>query len=109
MPTHLAVKAVDQSTFIVTAEFFDHDDNPVTPNDGVTWMLTNADGTVVNNRDSVDVTEAESVDIVLSGDDLKVEDGPERVLTMQGEYSSTYGVLTFKDQVKFSIDDLLSV
>lgn len=108
MPTTITTKkAVEGSTFILTASFFDEDEVEVTPNAGMVWTLTNGRGVVVNNREDVDVVEDTSVDIVLQGDDLMIEDGRYRILTLEGTYNSDLGSnLPLKDQVIFEIHNL---
>ena len=83
MPTTIATKAVEGSTYVVTAAFTDEDGDTVVPAT-VTWTLTDISGNVVNNREDVALTPAISVDIVMYGDDLKISTyGMERVLTIR--------------------------
>lgn len=54
---------------VVTAVFTDEDGADVVPN-SVNWTLVNEAGSVINSRENVVVSVAQSVSIVLSGDDL---------------------------------------
>ena len=103
-------RAIDKSTYVIIASFFDEDDNAVTPNSGLNWTLSKLDGTIINSRSAVSITPGTSITIVLSGSDLDYDDGPERVLTIQGTYESDLGSeLPFKDQVRFTVQDLIAV
>jgi hypothetical protein len=110
MPSVLSTNAVDKSTYIVTAAFTDEDDAAVAPTT-LTWTLTDDLGTVINDREDVEVeSPSSSEDIVLSGDDLAVADGSVRILTVEGTYNSDAGSgLPLKDQVRFTIEDLTAV
>jgi hypothetical protein len=112
MPTTLTASAIEKGTYFITVSFIDEDGNAVTPNAGVTWTLTDSNGVVINNRKNVGITEAASVDIVLSGDDLQAVDSadPWRKLLIEGTYDSDAGDdLPFKDEVKFPFIDLAAV
>ena len=94
MATTLEVKALEDSTYVVTAAFTDEDGSAVVPNT-VTWSLKDKSGTVVNERTAVDETPASSVDIVLSGDDLDPgtpdSDVGVILLTVTAPYDSALG------------------
>lgn len=112
MPTKLTTHATEKSTYIVTAAFTDEAGNPVTPNAGLTWTLTNGAGTIVNDREDVSLTPDTSVDIVLSGDDLALSDNKdeERCLRITGTYNSSYGTdLPINDECRFTVDNLKSL
>lgn len=107
----LAVEAVEQSTFVVTVSFTDETGAAVTPNAGLTWTLTDRHGTVINSRSAVSITPGESVEIVLSGNDLDF-DGADalRLLTVQGTYNSDAGNnLPLKEEVEFVVRGLTLV
>ena len=110
MPSVLSTKAVDKSTYIITAAFTDEDDNAATPT-ALTWTLTDDSGTVINSREDVEVeSPSSSEEIVLSGADLDVGDGSVRILTVEGTYNSDAGTgLPLKEQVRFTIEDLTAV
>ena len=112
MPTTLALKAVEESTYVVNAAFTDEDGDPVTPND-VAWSLYDRDGTVINSRSGVSLTPDTAVDIVLQGDDLQItgtEDDGVRKLTLVGTYDSSLGSsLPLTDEVTFTVGDLVGV
>ncbi len=114
MPTRLTTQAVEQSSFIITADFTDEDGSPMTPV-SLAWTLTNAAGAVINGREDVEVSSLSSqVNIALSGDDLALSEGEKigaRILTLEGTYSSTItgGTLPIKDSVHFRIKGLVAV
>jgi len=109
MPTELTVRAVEGSTYVVTAAFTDEDENDVTPNE-LTWTLTDRYGNTINEREDEEITPDTSVDIVLTGDDLQVSDD-EKVtvltVTVEGTYNSDLGNnLPIKDKCTFPVDGL---
>jgi len=109
MSTQLSVRAVEESTYIVTATFLDEDENLVVPNT-MTWSLTDIDGTVVNSREDVSETPASVVSIVLTGDDLAVSGDRTRVVTVSATYDSSYGSgLYLKAAALFDIENLVAV
>ena len=110
MPVNLTDMAIDESTFVVTCAFTDEDGTAVVPV-SITWTLTNNSGTIINARTNVAVAvPASTINIVLSGDDLKYSDGPIRILTVQAVYDSTLGAaLPLKDSVRFAVEDLIVV
>lgn len=111
MPTTLTTRAVEKSTFIITAAFTDEDDAAVVPN-SITWSLTDKDGNVVNSRSAESETPATSVDIVLGGDDLALTEHAdnERILTVETDYDSSLGSgLALRDEVRFRIAPLANV
>ena len=115
MTTKLPYHAKEGSTFGIRVDFIEvtienPDGVPVTPNPGLTWSLTNADGSVVNERDAEPLTPAPSLVIVLTGDDLALPDGYPtiRYLTVNGTYDSTLGSdLELKDEASFQIENLI--
>jgi hypothetical protein len=116
MPTRLTVKAVERSTFVVTAAFTDETGAAVVPNSGLTWSLYKRVGappvdTIVNSRNQVAIASASSVSIVLSGADLALTAGQTRAryVLIEGTYTSTLGTLPIKDEVVFEIVDLVGV
>lgn len=110
MPTTLTTRAIDKSTYVINCAFTDEAGAAVIP-DSITWTLTDDAGTVINSRSAVAVAPpAASIDIVLSGNDLKYSDGAPRVLTINAVYDSTLGSnLPLKDSVRFMVSDLISV
>lgn len=110
MPTVLTTNAIEQSTYIITASFTDEDGSDVTPKT-LTWTLTDEAGNVINSRQDVALTPNTSVEIVLSGDDLVVSTyGTKRIVTVEGTYDSDAGTdLPLRDQVRFTIDNLVAV
>ncbi len=109
MTAYLTAKAIEKSTFPVTAAFTDETGAPVVPLT-LKWTLTDAAGNVINNRLDVDIsTPAASVDIVLTGADLDADgNGTLRYLTIRGTYNSSLGNgLALVEAVRFEIDDLV--
>ena len=103
----------EKSTVIFSANFTDEGGSPVTPS-AISWSLTDALGTVVNGRQGVAVSPpSQSVDIVLTGDDLAINSayiGNKRYLTIEATYSSSAGNdLKITEQVLFEIIDLVKI
>jgi len=93
MATILTVRAVEQSTYVVTVDFTDENGDPVIPN-SIAWTLSTEDGAIQNGRaDMVIAAPAASVEIVLSGDDLEIGDelAANLVLTVDAAYDSALG------------------
>lgn len=116
MPTKLSEKAVEGSTFTIRAEFNEvlpnGTKNPVVPNAGLVWKLSDKDGQIVNNRTAEPLTPAASVDIVLSGADLALADNHpvRRFLTVIGTYNGLAGNnLPLIDEVSFQVYNLVGV
>jgi len=66
-------------------------DEAVTPNT-LEWTLTDVDGAVINSRQDVSATPAETTWILLQGDDLKTTTvSNARVLTIKGTYNTILG------------------
>lgn len=110
MTIKLANPAVEQSTYIVTVEFFDSDGISVTPKIAQ-WTLKDEDGAVVNSRDAVDLPTPEATEyIALTGNDLALPDTakPFRYLLVEAQYDSvTYGNdLWLREEFKFKITNL---
>lgn len=114
MPTTLETHAKEESTYVITVNFTDEDDEAVVP-DTIVWTLTDTAGTVINSRENVVVAVPDSeIDIVLSGDDLAIQSGEVnqgvRTLTVEATYDSTLGNdLPLKESVRFIVDNLLVV
>jgi hypothetical protein len=110
MTTQLAVTAIEESTYIVTAAFVDEDGDAVTPQT-VIWSLTDIEGTVINSLEDISETPATTVNIVLTGDDLGVvATGRMRVVTVEATYNSTYGTgLKLKGAATFAVENLVKV
>lgn len=110
MPTVLTTKAIEESSYIITASFTDEDGSAVTPN-VLTWTLTDNQGNVINEREAVSLTPATAVEIVLSGDDLALttNDSRRRRVVVAGTYDSDAGSdLAIRDEVAFTIQELLN-
>ena len=63
------ISANEGGSVFITASFADRNEDPVVPNT-VEWSLCDGDGNIINSREDVSETPAESVTILLSGDDL---------------------------------------
>ena len=117
MTTKLSIKAIEGSTFGIVAAFVekttdDLEGLPITPNAGLTWSLTEKDGTPVNGKTKVPLDPAPSVVIVLSGDDLALSGGypVQRYVILEGTYNSILGDdLVLLDEVSFQIENLKGV
>jgi len=110
MPEYLTDKAIEKSTFAITAAFTDSAGNAVVPN-SLTWSLADRDGTIINSReDEAIATPAASVTVVLSGDDLELDDpdNPVRVFLIQGDYDDPVlgSGLPIKEEAIFEISNL---
>lgn len=109
MATTLSVEAIEQSTYVITVNFYDEDSLAVVPNEA-SWTLTDEAGNVINSREDVAIEAlAASVDVVLSGDDLAVAGATEagRIFTVAGTYDSSLGSdLPFRDHVRFVVEGL---
>jgi|APSaa5957512622_1039677.scaffolds.fasta_scaffold64907_3 hypothetical protein len=110
MATQLAVTAVEESTYAVTAAFKDEDGTAITPQT-ILWTLTDKLGTVINLRENISVVPATSITIVLTGDDLATSTvGRTRVITILATYNSDYGtLLKLKGAATFDIENLVAV
>ena len=110
--TTLTTKALEKSTYIITAAFTDEDGAAVIP-DSIAWTLTDSSGNVVNSRSSVAVAvPAASINIVLSGADLAIQRAGilGRILTIEAVYdSSLANDLPLKDEIHFEILPLVNV
>lgn len=88
----LSTEALEDSTFVVTVAFTNEDEETVTPQT-IEWSLKNEGGAVVNSRSAESETPANSIDILLSGDDL--DPGTATVgrllLTVTATYNSSLG------------------
>lgn len=110
MTITLETHATEKSTFIITASFKDAAGSAVVPN-SVIWTLSDKSGIIVNDRSGISETPGSSIDIVLFGNDLAIQDGEtnigERVLTIEATYNSTEGSnLPLKAEVYFIVDNL---
>ena len=70
MPTTLTEAAVERSTYAIAVSFYDEAGKAVEPNAGLTWTLSTSSGVIVNSREKVAIESAETVTIVLHGEDL---------------------------------------
>lgn len=110
--------APEEGTFPIVVSFWETVEGVpalVTPNNDITWTLTDKNGNVVNSRTAVAAgTPATSITIVLKGDDLALSAtyvGRIRYLLVECTYNSvTYGAACpFKAQARFVIDDFVKV
>ena len=88
----LAKHATESSTYVVDIDFFDEDGAPVVP-DSASWTLSTLIGEIINNKQDVSIVAlAESVTIVLLGDDLPYTGDQESIeLTIESTYTSSLG------------------
>lgn len=110
MPTKITTRALPDNTYVITTAFTDDDGTAVTPNAGLTWSLTDTKGTAINSRTDVGMTEAASIDTVLSGSDLATtgfDDDGMRLFIVDGTYDSDAGSNLPLDEVSvFVINDV---
>ena len=117
MASKISIRAQEGSTFVIKADFVEKTSNggegiPITPNEGLTWSLTDVNGVTINDRLDVPLVPAESVNIVLSGNDLALSGGypVRRYVTIEGTYDSILGAnLKLKDEVSFQIENLVAI
>ena len=107
MPGAIKETAIEQSSFKVSVTFYDESGNAVSP-DTMTWTLTDEDGSVVNSRENVTISDpSSSENILLQGDDLAVDgnDPVKRIVTFEGTYTSAeFGAgLPLIDESTFTI------
>lgn len=111
MPTELQLHATERSTIAIRVTITDEAGASLTPTT-LKWTLTDANGAVVNSRSAVIVTPAATVVIVLTDADLSLAalSGTTRYLLIEGTYTSSLGTgLALRDQLTFTIDDLVKV
>jgi hypothetical protein len=98
---NLTAAATEGSTYTITAHF------SITPST-VHWRLTDVEGTVINGRGDEALGAADSVQIVLTGNDLLVPERRNvvRVVTVWGTYA---GGLSFAGEVRFPLFDLVGI
>lgn len=115
MPTTLTTRAEEGSTFVVHADFYDEDGDAVVPNE-LAWSLYDRAGNIVNSRDSVSLTPASAVDIVLEPNDLALSSSPLRVgaelraLVVVGTYDSGLGSdLPIAQECRFQVANSIGV
>ena len=115
MAVELSVHAKEQSTYVVTASFYDEDGNLVVP-DTIKWTLSNLGGMIINSREDVIIAVPVSqVEIVLSGDDLAIfgsdiSSTPKRLITVEATYTSALGAnLPLNGSATFVLDAMIMV
>lgn len=103
MPDTLGFSVQEGGTLVVPVSFTDEAGNSVVPKT-ILWSLRNERGEIVNGREGEQEEPAESVDIVLSGDDLERADGRHRHLTVTFTYDSDAGTdLPGREALSFHI------
>lgn len=106
MPITTLTDAKENGTYLVTASFTDEAGENVVPQ-SIIWTLKDSTGAVVNSREDISVTPAETITILLSGADLYV--GTRKymrlTLTLTMTYNSSYGMgLTSTEQVWIHVE-----
>ena len=104
--------ANEKGTAIVTCAFTDEDSNTVVPS-SITWTLVDKNQNIINSREQVSTSPASSIEIVLSGDDLKITErernygSADRYIVIEAVYDSGAGSnLPLKEQSYFEIENL---
>ena len=106
MPAVLTTKAVDKSTYKITATYLDATGAAVTPNNMV-WKLVNFDGVTVNSRTGTTLTPSTTNTVLLTGNDIDASDGQGRIMTWLGDYDGDGDTgLPMNQEVQFEIEDL---
>ena len=109
--THLDERAPEGGTFGIRCDFVEktpEGDVPFTPKIDPVWSLMDSNGQPVNGRTDVPITAAQSITIVLKGDDLALTGGSaKRYVLVEGTYDGILGTdLTVIKEVSFQIDNL---
>jgi hypothetical protein len=99
--------AVESSTFVVGINLLSEVGSVLIPN-SLYWTLVAPEGAVVNSRQSVGVTPASSLSIVLHGADLVVYDtkreSETRRMIVHGSYNSVHGTgIEISDSLEFIV------
>jgi len=103
----ISIEFYDGGTGIITASFMDETGVATTPS-ALVWTLMTSSREIVNGREDVIVSPIDStVEIVLSGNDLRYSDSPARIIRFDGLYNSSLGVdLPIVDYAVFKILDV---
>lgn len=108
----VSTPAVEESTVAFQVSFTDESSppQPMSPTT-LNWSLYDINGNVINSRSLVSITPAETVTIVLSGNDLQLTSAPnQRRLVLRGTYSSSLGSgLPLVEQIHFLVEDVTGV
>ena len=109
--THLSEIAPEGGTFGVRCDFVEkmpEGDVEFTPKPDPSWSLTDENGSPVNGKTDVPITAAQSITIVLKGDDLALAGGSaKRYVTVTGTYDGVLGNdLTVIKEFSFQINNL---
>lgn len=106
--TILTTPAEEEGTYVVNMEFRDEDNVLVSPVTG-TWTLTDLYGNVINSRTAVVIAVLDTdIDVVLSGNDLAIDDSItddiKRRVRFKGTYNSSLGNgLALTKEAEFTI------
>jgi hypothetical protein len=103
-------EAKERSSYRIPISFKDELGEDVTPN-SIKWTMIDGNNLVVNSREDVVIAPAASVNIILYGDDLAVDETAEsrkRTVIVEADYVSslTLGLLPINDSVEFDIRNL---
>ena len=106
-------KAKERGIFPIEFTFRDDAGAPQAP-DSVAWSLIRLDGSIINERENVEIAEMDAtLQIVLQGDDLALfaSDNCIRRVLIKATYSSlTIGNdLPFTDEIEFEIENLAGI
>ena len=78
MPTQATVQAKQESYIVVQIAFTDEDSAAMTP-DSIRWSWMTPAGAIINSRDKTVITAASTIKIVLSGDDLAMQNSASKL------------------------------
>lgn len=99
MPSIIPVTAPENGSVKTVISFKDPEDDTAIEPETATWTLTDLNGTIINARSVVDLTPAEDITLILSGDDLQIlstETALEyahRLLTIEATYDTGSAVI----------------
>jgi len=98
--------ANNRSNYFLKIDFTDSNGDATIPTSAY-WALTDSYGNVVNDRENEEIIIDSTVYIVLTADDLDVENESIRYLTIDASYNSdVYGDgLIVREQAKFEIGE----
>lgn len=109
--THLDEKAQEMGSYGIRCDFVEktpEGNYPFTPNSDLKWSLYDKNGNPINNKTDEPLTPAQSVTIVLQGNDLALTGGSSlRYVMVECTYNGILGNnIIFIKEISFQIDNL---
>ena len=102
---------LERSTLALVASFRDENGELITPSI-ITWSLTDGDGNIVNSRADESASPANTIAIVLSGDDLAMTAGDDgrRQVVIRATYDGDLGDdLPITGMIEFTVRNVPGV